>query len=68
MQLRCPICKTTINDFDPMLEHLIKEHDISKHRAKFLTKKLVEWRHGTLDPTLFRRADLERTRSILGIE
>jgi len=43
MNLNCPICQVKVSGFDPMLEHLIAEHNVSKRQARFLTKKLVEW-------------------------
>ena len=43
MNLNCPICQVNASGSDPMLEHLITEHNVSKRRARFLTKKLVEW-------------------------
>jgi len=44
MNLNCPICHAKVGSFDPMLEHLITEHNVSKRQAKFLTQKLVEWK------------------------
>jgi len=43
MSLNCPICQVKISGFDPMLEHLITEHNVSTRQARFLTQKLVEW-------------------------
>ena len=40
-----------------MLEHLVAKHYLSKRQARFLTKKLVEWRQETLDPVPFTQAD-----------
>ena len=57
MQLRCPICNAKISGFDHMLEHLVAKHYLSKRQARFLTKKLVEWRQETLDPVPFTQAD-----------
>lgn len=57
MQLSCPVCRAKVSSFDPMLEHLVKEHDITKRQAKILTKKLVELRQGGLNPVHFPQAD-----------
>ena len=57
MQLRCPVCRAKVSGFDPMLEHLVTEHDIRKRQAKFVTKKLVELRQGGLGPVHFPQAD-----------
>ncbi len=57
MLLICPVCHAKKRTFDTMLDHLITEHGISKRQAKFLAKKLVEWKQGYLEPTLFPAAD-----------
>jgi len=43
-----------------MLNHLVEEHEISKRKATFLAKKMVEWKQGELDPTLFPPEDYRR--------
>ncbi len=57
MQLSCPVCRAKVSSFDPMLEHLVTEHGISKRQAKIVTKKLVELRQGGLGPVHFPQAD-----------
>jgi len=43
MNLSCPMCEAKVSGFDPMLKHLITEHNVSKRQARFLTQKLVDW-------------------------
>ncbi|MCJ7522296.1 MAG: hypothetical protein MUP21_08800 [Dehalococcoidia bacterium] len=56
-KLTCPICREKMDGFEPMLNHLVTEHEISKRKATFLAKKMVEWKQGELDPTLFPPVD-----------
>jgi len=44
IKLNCPSCHAHMTGADFMLQHLMREHDIGKQRARFLTHKLVEWR------------------------
>ncbi len=46
-----------MDGFEPMLNHLVAEHEITKRKATFLAKKMVEWKQGELDPTLFPPVD-----------
>ena len=52
-KLTCPVCRGDVAGFDPMLNHLMEVHGISGRQAKFLTKKMIEWKQEKLDPTLY---------------
>ena len=51
--LTCPICRKDLHGFEPMRGHLIEEHELSTRQASFLANKMVDWKRGNLDPTLF---------------
>ena len=55
LKLHCPVCHAEIDEVEPMREHLMKEHEISKRQAGFLVQKLQEWKEEALDPDLFPR-------------
>jgi hypothetical protein len=56
VKLHCPVCHAEIDEVELMLEHLMKEHEISKRQARFLVQKLQEWKEKALDPDLFPNA------------
>ena len=57
IKLACPICREVTDGSEPMLGHLMEEHEVSKRQAKFLVKKMIDWKQETLDPTLFPPED-----------
>jgi len=53
VQLCCPLCKASADGSEPMIQHLVAQHEISKRQARFISHKLMEWRQRSSDIIMF---------------